>query len=282
MTKHVIYHAQCQDGFASAYAAWCKFGDAAIYTAAAYGQSPPDVSGQDVTVVDFCYPRATMDELNRIAASLTVLDHHATAYGAMQGFCSKCGTVHFDMDKSGARLTFEHFFPGADVPELIQRVEDGDLHRFAMADSKDYLSALDSVAQEFTTWQAITTLRGEKRQSFIDKGAAVNARTVRYCENVANEAVPFSIAGAVGLLVNAPRDMSSDLGNLLARRSGTFGGNWYVLKDGSIKISLRSTAPFEVKGLAEQFAGGGGHAHAASFSISAARIGEILAGTLAV
>jgi hypothetical protein len=280
MTQHVIYHAQCQDGFASAFIAWRKFGDAATYSAATYGQLPPDVSGEDVTVVDFCYPRAIMDELNQVTSSLTVLDHHATALVAMQGFCPKCGTVHFDMAKSGARLTFEHLFPDADVPELILRVEDGDLNRFAMAGSKDYLSALDTVEHDFRAWEHLMTLGGSERQNFIDKGAAVNARMVRYCESVASEAVSFSLNGVVGLMVNAPRDMSSDLSNLLARRSGTFGGNWYLRHDGSIKVSLRSVAPFEVKSLAESFPGGGGHLHAASFSLGGARLGDLLAGRL--
>jgi len=74
--------------------------------------------------------------------------------------------------------------------------------------------------------------------------------------------------------------MSSDLSNLLARRSGTFGGNWYLRHDGSIKVSLRSVAPFEVKSLAESFPGGGGHLHAASFSLGGARLGDLLAGRL--
>ncbi len=37
----VIYHKHCPDGFGAAYAAWKKFGDAAEYLPASYGDPVP-------------------------------------------------------------------------------------------------------------------------------------------------------------------------------------------------------------------------------------------------
>src|SRR3989344_8202725 len=78
--KHIaiFYHADCLDGFGSAYAAWKKFGDSAEYIPAKYGHEPlvKEAAGKDVFFIDFCYPKGTMDEVVRSARSLVVLDHH--------------------------------------------------------------------------------------------------------------------------------------------------------------------------------------------------------------
>jgi len=56
----VIYHANCIDGYTSAWAAWRKYGDDAEYLPASYGDPAPDVTGRWVLVVDFSYPRDVM------------------------------------------------------------------------------------------------------------------------------------------------------------------------------------------------------------------------------
>ena len=60
----VIYHKGCTDGFGAAYAAWKILGDKATYHAAAYGDSPPDVTGKSVAIVDFSYKN---DVIKKIA-----------------------------------------------------------------------------------------------------------------------------------------------------------------------------------------------------------------------
>ena len=64
MSKNiVIYHASCADGFASAYAAWKRFGGEAEYISCQYnthmhktGEGLPDMSGADVYILDFSFP----------------------------------------------------------------------------------------------------------------------------------------------------------------------------------------------------------------------------------
>jgi oligoribonuclease NrnB/cAMP/cGMP phosphodiesterase (DHH superfamily) len=274
--QHVIYHARCNDGFASAYIAWRKFGKTAKYTAASYGQTPDRLDGEDVTLVDFCYPRPVMDAINAQVASLTILDHHATAHAAMQGFCPKCGVMHFDMKKSGARLTFEHYFPQEQVPAFVEMVEDFDLWKHEIPGAAEFTVMLDTLPMTFEAWDSVYALQGADLKGFIAAGKAIKDRIDAYAANVAEDAVEFTIGAEKGLLVNSPRDMRSEVGNLLARRSGTFGGNWYLAADGTIKVSLRSVAPYDVRKLAERFPGGGGHAQAAGFSLDASRIGEII------
>ena len=48
----VIYHADCTDGFGSAYSAWKLLGNRAEYHACKHGTLPPDVKGKNVVLVD--------------------------------------------------------------------------------------------------------------------------------------------------------------------------------------------------------------------------------------
>ena len=73
----VIYHANCADGFTAAWAVHKAM--PADFHAAFYQAPPPDVTGRDVIMVDFCYHADVMQQLRRAARSLLVLDHHKTA-----------------------------------------------------------------------------------------------------------------------------------------------------------------------------------------------------------
>ena len=55
----VIYHADCTDGFGSAYSAWKLLGNRAEYYPRKHGQEPPDVKGKNVVILDFSFNNAT-------------------------------------------------------------------------------------------------------------------------------------------------------------------------------------------------------------------------------
>jgi len=72
-----------------------------------------------------------------------------------------------------------------------------------------------------------------------------------------------------GIAVNANALFASELGNLLAEQSGTFGLIWQLSGDGEIKASLRSKGDFDVAAIAARY-GGGGHRNAAGFRMAPA------------
>lgn len=153
-----IYHGgQCLDGFVSAWVV-SQFFPQAEFVGCNYGDAPPNVSGMDVVIVDFSWPRATLLEMKKKAKSLVVLDHHQTAQAELQGldFCV------FDMEKSGARLAWEwvieknpkfHLLPDNAplhyVPVLVAMVEDRDLWRFDLPYSREINAALRSYPLTF-------------------------------------------------------------------------------------------------------------------------------------
>ena len=83
MRPLVIYHANCADGFAAAFAAWLKLGDDAEYVPMQYGKDDvfkiPPWTARDVYILDFSLPRDYMDKIFSEAKRVVWLDHHASS-----------------------------------------------------------------------------------------------------------------------------------------------------------------------------------------------------------
>ena len=59
-----IYHGNCADGFGAAWAVRQYFGDGNVeFHAGLHGEAPPDTTGRDVVIVDFCYKRPVLDKM---------------------------------------------------------------------------------------------------------------------------------------------------------------------------------------------------------------------------
>jgi oligoribonuclease NrnB/cAMP/cGMP phosphodiesterase (DHH superfamily) len=120
---YILYHADCPDGFGAAYAAWKHLGAQATYLPVQHGNPAPDLRA-DATVylVDFCYPKETLLPIVAQAKQVQVIDHHASAQKDLAEIdlaqYPKLSVI-FDMEKSGAVLTWEYFHPDAPVPDFL-------------------------------------------------------------------------------------------------------------------------------------------------------------------
>jgi hypothetical protein len=261
----VIYHANCWDGFCAAWIARRHFGEIETH-AAHYGTEPPDVRGRGVYVLDFSYPRPTMLRLFEEAEHLVVLDHHATARDALAGldFCT------FDMSKSGARLTWEHFNPGRSSPWLVDFTEDRDLWRHALPESREVNAALRSYPLDFAMWDQ---LAGQEPFALAVEGAAIRRAERQIVESHIRNAARIGIGGYDVPVVNATTLFSEIAGDLA--EGEPFAVCYFDRKDGKRQWSLRSReGGVDVSEIAKRF-GGGGHKHAAGFEtdIPAATLG---------
>jgi len=275
----ILYHGQCPDGFAAAFAAWLKFGATADYIPCTHGDNPPDVTGKSVYILDFSYLPDTMAQLDAQARELVMLDHHKSAADALIGFECRCGRIHFDLSKSGARLAWEFFHPNTPVPELIALVEDRDLSNWVYPQTEHYLAVLDTLPYNFNAWLAALNMGGSARERFLARGQVMHEKFIAMCHRLALGSMPITVNGVAGLMVNAPNEFCGHVGNLLAERSGTFGLVWNLASADSVKVSLRSIAPAEILTTAKSF-GGGGHPQAAAFRLPVARFAELAAGKL--
>lgn len=258
----VIYHGDCVDGFTAAWACHRLYGDGPEYFAAKYAgdgadDALPDVTGRDVVMVDYCTGRDQLLRLYAQARRLVVLDHHKTAEAACAGldFCV------FDMERSGAGLAWDELI-NKPRPWLIDYVEDRDLWRFALPDSKAVNAFVAVQPMTFENWDRLLSrdvadaaTAGRGVLSFID----------RYVHAMALHARRIVFAGYRDIpIVNAPYVNTSELVGHLAE-GALFAVGWFQRGDGMYQYSLRSRGDFDVSALAQRY-GGGGHKSAAGFS----------------
>lgn len=254
-----IYHKNCQDGFVAALAVWLKYGYKCEFIEAQYGDSPPDILyGQDVIIVDFSYPRETLLKMKEQAKSLIVIDHHKTAQKDCEGmdFCI------FDMNKSGAVLTWKYLFPDNDIPKLFLYAQDRDLWKWEMEDSKEISAALRLQKKEFPIWGEF--LQEKKLDKLAENGAIV----LQYQDGCIKAALggehdTITLDGYKVPIMNCTHLISETIGALAENQP--FAVGYFDTKDRRV-FSLRSKEPngVDVAEIAKKY-GGGGHKHAAGF-----------------
>jgi uncharacterized protein len=250
----VLYHADCMDGFGAAWALWKRFPQA-HYMAVKHGEPPPDgLQNQHVVIVDFSYHRDTIMALADQTASLHILDHHVTAQASLDDL----PFAYFDMNRSGAVLAWDwaHAQP---VPWLLQYVQDKDLWQWKLPYSREISAALASYPFGFESWDTLQfdTLKVE--------GAGILRYEKTLVEKIANEIIMVSLAGHTIPAVHSAI-LTSQIGEYLSEQH-PFCLIWHQ-KNARRYFSLRSKAGgISVADIAVQF-GGGGHTHAAGFSIS--------------
>jgi len=280
----VIYHARCPDGFGAALAAWLFFEGRAEFRPLDHGDVKtaadlPMVDGRAVYILDFCFLPELLQVIEQRAAKLVVLDHHKSAAEKLTGFACRCGVVHFDMDKSGARLAWDFFQSDRALPELIRYIEDRDLWNWKYPESAGFLAALDMEPMDFERWAEIASFSAEQLAGFMARGQAMDEKFCKLAEDIAANAEPVSFNGQPGLMVNAPGVFHSLVGEILSKKCGTYALLWSANKNGVIKVGLRSQRGYDCIPLAESM-GGGGHAQACGFRMGPERLPELLRGSL--
>lgn len=261
-----IYHGNCYDGFTAAWAVY-QHHPGASFLAATYGDEAPNVTGRDVVIVDFSYPRDVLERMHAQAKSLLVLDHHKSAEAALAGL----DYAVFNQNRSGAGMAWDYFGGGAPCPQLVQYVEDRDLWRHALPHSREINAWIMSFSFDFNTWtqMAKTLEHQDMRQTAIAAGAALEAKHVKDCHAVIQAALTeIEVLGHRVPAVNAPFTMASDIGNILAAMPGVPFAVMYYDALMERRFSLRSTDKgLDVSEIAKHF-GGGGHRNAAGFAIA--------------
>ena len=263
----VLYHADCLDGFAAAWSVWTK-NPGWEYRAVRHGEPPPVDLKTNVVIVDFAYDHdtmVTMAESHRV----TVLDHHKTAEAALSSLLeTRVISGQFDMTRSGAMIAWD-LFVGSKFgpPPGLVAIQDHDLWQFKHENTREFVASMYSYPfDDFVSF-------GKRLYAFelrVQEGRTI-ARMLQnqVRQTIDNTCRTMWIAGRLVPVCNAPHFLASDIGNQISK-SHPFAATYYdtaVARVFSLRSSAENPSALDVSEIAEQY-GGGGHKHAAGFSMS--------------
>jgi oligoribonuclease NrnB/cAMP/cGMP phosphodiesterase (DHH superfamily) len=249
----VLYHADCPDGFGAAWAVWGRC-PTARFVMARHGQPPPDgLAGKRLVILDFSYARPTIEQLASSASALAILDHHVSAQQAL----GDLPYTHYEQDKSGAVLAWE-WAHRTSAPWLLQYVQDKDLHHWQLPESRAINAAIESYSFDFDVWS------GLQQDCLVTEGRAILRAQEQFIDKLLRTAVMVRFEGETVPAVHSSI-LRSELGERLAL-DYPFCLVWYE-REGRRYVSLRSRDGGADVSRIAQAHGGGGHRHAASFSM---------------
>lgn len=310
----VLYHYPCPDGAFAALAAHIYFSASSVpalffpntvYSPIKVEDLPLDEIG-DAYLLDFVGPPGFVQQLSPKVDRVIILDHHKTALKMLDEgeFSYKNVTKVIDMERSGATISHDYFKEKTvtlkknennlsihessihkfeSSRKIFEYIEDADLWRWRLENSKAFSSGLKDMNIEFNTtlnpslFQQLLSLDleyviNQGKLSLYQKQTLINEVLDQSYEIVLDD-------GASGhcLAVNADSisDLRSELGHQLAEKSRNqnlrgIGAVVYTvpeLKDDEIlKISLRSLDNEDTTFISQKH-GGGGHRNASSFML---------------
>ena len=268
---NILYHRDCADGFGAAWAAYQKLGYAGVsYHSCAYGEPPPEMEpGSTVYILDFSFPRSIMLKLID-GHELFLIDHHETAEEEI-GDLPGC---NFDTSHSGAVLAWRWFHEGSKTPEILLYVEDRDLWKWELPDSRYISAALESYPKDFGVWDQLDAGKSYPKdfgilgqldaRELTREGQAILRHNHLQVERIIQHSSWREIADWRVPVVNTLLLASEACEALLDKFPDAPFAAAYHDRGDQRKWSLRSYGEFDVSHVARSL-GGGGHPHAAGF-----------------
>lgn len=262
----VFYHAHCPDGFGGAYSAWKKFGDSAEYIPMSYSKPfPDDIAGARVYMIDMCFRQEEMDALKAVAGSLTVLDHHE----GVEEVTRSMPEFVYDVNRSGSTIAWSYFHPDEPVPTLLTHIEDDDLFRFKLPDTKALLSYIAVKPYTFEFWDELSIMLDDpkhKEEMFGKLRMYREYFDLLVEQGVARaKLVEFEGFKVLAGVTHPMKPMVSALGNALAKAQPPLGLILQIREEG-LAVSVRGDGSVDLAELTQRY-GGNGHHDSAAFLV---------------
>ena len=228
-----------------------------------YGDELPELKDQFVIMTDFSFKREVIENLYKNNKDLTVIDHHKTAEKELDGldYCK------FDMNHSGAVLTWKELFPNDIIPEILLYIEDRDIWKWKLPDSQEFSAGIGLLNIDYFE-------TGMLFNKNIIKNAIENGRVILNYQNTLIDKKVEHIDDNNYITINGEQivcinnnNLISEIGNELSKSQPEDCSLQYFITEKDIVFSLRSIGDKDVSSIAKTF-GGGGHKNAAGFTIS--------------
>ncbi len=270
MKNLCLFHGNCPDGFCSAFAVWLKYDNKDWdYLPVSYNEPPPvgEENWDKIFIVDFSYPMETIRQLEKCCQGLVVIDHHISCG------CMGYQNLIYDESKSGAVLTFEYLFPQKEVPKLFLYVQDRDLWKWEMPNSREVNLGLEMLRNKelingFEKY--LELIDNDNLEDIKDLGKLLYAYKKKIIEEIANNAFPMDVLGYENVICCEVGNGSlvSEVGEMLREiyPEAPF-ILLYGINNQMIIVSLRGAkGEINLSELAKKN-GGGGHFNASGFKI---------------
>jgi oligoribonuclease NrnB/cAMP/cGMP phosphodiesterase (DHH superfamily) len=265
----LIYHADCPDGFGSRFAFWLKYRDEMEYIPAAHGRpTPENLEGRDIIFADFSYKPDILLDIRKKAKSLKIIDHHVSAYNSIIDLGKMAYDEYiYDSKRSGASLCWRYLFPDKKVPHFINVIEDRDIWKWNVKDSRSLILYLDSFPYSIEKWQEFLfdfEPESSRYNEILMQGSAIERYKNSTVEVLLKSKHKMVIDGNEIWAVNSPY-LRDDIGDKLLV-GAPFSAVYFMDRD-QYRFSLRSSdCGMDVSVIASKL-GGGGHRNAAGFTI---------------
>lgn len=145
--NYIIYHRNCYDGYTGFYLfmktkLWTK--DVIIYPDVPSAKKPPpSVEGKDVIIMDVAYKPDIIKTIASKAKSVLFIDHHVTIKNEVDSLNMDNLEVIYDVNKSGASLVWQYFYPGKPLPKFVEHIEDNDIGRWSDPNTLHFMAGLE-------------------------------------------------------------------------------------------------------------------------------------------
>lgn len=273
MKSLIIYHqvkecVDCPDGIAATWVASKAIADADIL-GCVYGDVPDVSDYEQIVIVDFSFPVPIIEGWVSQGKSITVIDHHKTAWENFQNLSNQVFRS-FDMDECGATLTWKHFFPDQPMPIFLQYIRDRDLWNHELEFTEEIHEASASIGRTFDFFDKIAPMTKNELFAYLVPIGSKALKPKREAVARASNRVRFGVVAGWGNIpyVETTKDEDRLVSDICSKLYRKFKNAPFVAcftSDG--KWSLRSNKDgndTDVSAIAKSM-GGGGHKNSAGF-----------------
>lgn len=269
----IVFHYPCQDGLVSAWISY-YYHKKINHKIDLYPYQHNNILDFDrlhnkkVLFCDITPNIEILEKLEKHIVLLNVLDHHHY----IKELAEKKSYIKFDNSKSGASLTWEWFFPDIAIPEFVKMVEDRDIWRWSIPNSKAFTTWLATECEVLDNFDKIfdcldkLLLDREYINICIEKGTFLldinNSKIKKICNDLSIRSIKIQDKQYNVCFINSTENIS-EIGNELCKKYSIdfaivfhYNNIW--------KSSLRSIGDFDTSVISRIF-GGNGHKNASGF-----------------
>lgn len=304
----VLYHSDCTDGFTAAFLMHLYFKETEQeYELVPAKYNKPiekDLTNKNVYIVDFSFEPKIVAGFANSAKSIVLLDHHLSAakqYGGYGIFKDYFGDIFENVcpidiriqeEYSGAGLVYnylreletEHarlpFLHNPRIKDFVEAVQDYDLWRFALEDTKIYHELIQMLPRKIESWEEVFI--DESDEAFyerLDISQHHYDAKQNMAERFASKHQIIELCGHRIPIVNSPAVFADRVCEMLYQEY-PFAIS-FVASSEELYCSLRSKRGhgIDVSEIAQLF-GGGGHKHSSAFRLPPHHLTKLLSGRL--